>query len=180
MANRLSAEVAALWDRTPPAADADADEGSAGAGKPIPFGQEPPPLRPLPSPNGSNGRPPARHQGDGEKAKGKPARRKTGDRFAVLNTFADFTLSTLTRAEIAVWLLLWRDTKRDGTARTSQADLARRAGVNLKTVKRAVAGLRRRRLVTVVSRGNLRRGPSVCRVYPLSPPPIARDVSRPS
>jgi hypothetical protein len=40
---------------------------------------------------------------------------------------ADFTLSALTRAEIAVCLLLWRDTKSDGTAQTSQADLARRA-----------------------------------------------------
>ena len=46
-----------------------------------------------------------------KKAKGKPARRNTGDRFAVLNTFADFTLRNLSRAEIAVWLLLWRDTR---------------------------------------------------------------------
>jgi hypothetical protein len=127
-------------------------------------GQEPPPL------HRANGSTPARHQ-DNDEAKGKPDRRSTGDRFAVVNAFVDFTAGTLTRAEVLVWLVLWRDTKRDGTARTSQADLARRAGVNLKTVKRAVAGLRRRRLVTVVSRGNLRRGPSVYRVYPLSPPP---------
>ena len=96
-----------------------------------------------------------------------PARRK-GDRFAVLNTFADFTLSALTRAEIAVWLLLWRDTKRDGTAKTSQADLARRAGVSVGTAKRAVAGLRCRGLLTVVFRGTLRRGPSAYRVHPLN------------
>lgn len=139
--------------------------------KPIPVGQEPPPLRPSPSPNGRNGRPPARHQGDQEEAKGKPARHWTGDRFAVLNAFVDFTAGTLTRAEVLVWLILYRDTKRDGTARTSQADLARRAGVNLATVKRAVVGLRRRRLVTRVAKGNLRRGPSVYRVYPLTPPP---------
>jgi DNA-binding MarR family transcriptional regulator len=89
----------------------------------------------------------------------------------VLNAFVDFTAGTLTRAEVLVWLILYRDTKRDGTARTSQADLARRAGVNLATVKRAVVGLRRRRLVTRVAKGNLRRGPSVYRVYPLTPPP---------
>ncbi len=72
-------------------------------------GQEPPPMHRL---NGSTrGTRRVRHQG---KAKGKAARRKgnrlrvTGDRFAVLNTFADFTLSALTRGEIAVWLLLWR------------------------------------------------------------------------
>jgi hypothetical protein len=132
-------------------------------------GEDPPPLRPSPSPNGNAGRP-ARHQGAG-KTKGKPARRKTGDRFAVLNAFLDFTAGTLTRAEVLVWLILFRDTKPEGTARTSQADLARRAGVDVKTVKRAVAELRRRRLVTVVCRGSLHRGPSVYRVYPLSPPP---------
>ncbi len=120
-------------------------------------------------PHGST---PARHQGNG-KAKGKPARRK-GDRFAVLNAFVDFTLSTLTRAEIAVWLLLWRDTKPDGLARTSQADLARRAGVNAKTVKRAVAALAAAGLLTVVYRGSLRRGPSAYRVRPLP-----REPSKP-
>lgn len=100
-----------------------------------------------------------------KKAKGKPARRNTADRFAVLNTFADFTLRNLNRAEIAVWLLLWRDT-RNGTARTSQADLARRAGVNLSTVKRAVARLEKCGLLTVVFRGDLWRGPSRYAVHP--------------
>jgi len=125
-------------------------------------GEEPPPMHRLPGVNGST---PARHQDNG-KAKGKPAQRK-GDRFAVLNTFADFTLSALTRAEIAVWLLLWRDTKPDGTAQTSQADLARRAGANPSTVKRAVAALVKAGLLAVVYRGSLRRGPSAYRVRPL-------------
>ena len=172
MANRISADLAALWASKSPAADPGGDERFADAGKPIPVGQEPPPLRPSPSPNGSNGRPraPSPTEANGE-AKGKPAGRKTGDRFAVLNNFVDFTAGTLTRAEVLVWLVLYRDTKRDGTARTSQADLARRAGVNLATVKRALTGLRRRRLVTRIAKGNLRRGPSVYRVYPLTPPP---------
>lgn len=85
--------------------------------QPIPVGSEPPPLRP--SPNGSNGRP-SRHRDTGN-AKGKPARRKTADRFRVLNAFVDFTLAELTRNEIAVWLVLYRDT-RDGMARTSHAE----------------------------------------------------------
>ena len=101
-----------------------------------------------------------------KKAKEKPNRRRTGDRFRVLNSFADFTLRELSRAEIAVWLLLWRDTKPDGLACTSQADLARRAGVALKTAKRAVKQLARRGLLTVVYRGGLRRGKSKYRVYP--------------
>ncbi len=144
---------------------------------PLPVGQEPPPLRPCsPGPTGEesragdNGHPPATalHQGGRGKAKGKPARRKTGDRFAVLNAFVDFTAAQLKRSETVVWLVLFRDTKADGVAQTSQADLARRAGVNVGTVKRAVAGLRRRGLLTVVFRGSLRRGPSAYRVHPLA------------
>jgi len=115
---------------------------------------------------GDGNRLPRRHQGHRDTTKGKHVGRKTGDRFAVLNTFADFTMGKLSRAEIAVWLLLWRDTKPDGLARTSQADLARRAGSHVSTAKRAVARLVRQRLLTVVFRGSLRRGPSKYRVHP--------------
>jgi DNA-binding MarR family transcriptional regulator len=86
----------------------------------------------------------------------------------VLNTFVDITMQGLTRAEALVWLALFLDTKPDGLTRTGQADLARRAGVNLSTVKRAVAVLVKARLLTVVYRGGLRRGPSVYRVRPLT------------
>ena len=103
------------------------------------------------------------------KAKGKTtSKRETGDRFGTLNAFVDFSLRELTRAETAVWLTLWRDTKRDGLARTSQADIGRRAGLNVGTVKRAAARLCRRGLLTVVFRGSLHRGPSTYRVRPLT------------
>jgi len=104
------------------------------------------------------------------RAKGKADGRRTADRFATLNAFVDFTAGTLNRAELLTWLVLYRDTKADGTARTSQADLARRAGVNVRTAKRAVVTLCRRGLLTVVFRANLRRGPSVYRVRALEPP----------
>ncbi|NLX12450.1 MAG: helix-turn-helix domain-containing protein [Phycisphaerales bacterium] len=91
----------------------------------------------------------------------------TGDRFRVLNTFADFTMCTLNRAEIAVWLLLWRDTK-DGLARTSQVDLAKRAGISERTARRAISSLYRIGLLSIVHRGGLKQGPSTYRVYPLS------------
>src|SRR5262249_4609219 len=74
-------------------------------------------------------------------------------------------LASLNRAEIAVWLVLWRDTK-DGTARTSVADLARRAGCNRATVFRALRRLSDRGLVRIVYRGGLGRGPSR---YPARP-----------
>ena len=126
------------------------------APRPIPVGAEPPPLEP-PAP-----RPPAP---DRRTAGPKPKRSpQTGRRFATINAFADFSLAELNRAELAVWLLLWRDTKPDGLARTSQADLARRAGITDRTVRRAIDGLEQRRLLLVVYRGGLRAGAATYRV----------------
>lgn len=117
----------------------------------------------------TNGRAVTPEATNSTKGEGK-AKRKTGDRFAVLNSFVDFTAAGLPRAETLVWLILFRDTKPDGLARTSQADLARRAGANVRTVKRAVANLERRALLKIVRRGGLRQGPSTYRVKPLEPP----------
>lgn len=103
---------------------------------------------------------------------GKPKRTKqTAGRFAAINAFADFTLRTLDRTGIAVWLLLWRDTKADGLAKTSQADLARRAGISDRTARRAIDRLQRAGLLSVVHRGGLRRGVSTYRVHPLTREP---------
>src|SRR5262249_20227335 len=131
-------------------------------------GEEPPPLELSDRPEEANvpanlaelARP--RHKGEATSAKGK-----TGNRFQIVNAFADHTLAGLSRAELAVWVLLWRDTRPDGLARTAQTDLARRAGVNDRTVKRAVRSLQQAGLVTVVHRGSLFRGPSTYRVNPL-------------
>ncbi|HVA46159.1 MAG TPA: transcriptional regulator [Pirellulales bacterium] len=101
----------------------------------------------------------------------KTAKRKTGDRFAILNAFIDFTMGDLDRAEMAVWFALYRDTKPDGLARTSQADLARRAGTTDRTVRRAIASLERRRLLKIVHRGGLQKGASTYRILPLMKPP---------
>jgi biotin operon repressor len=135
----------------------------------IPVGQEPPPLRPSPSTNGANGRP-ARQQGQGSKAKGKPARRKTGNRFAVLNAFVDAGMVGLSRVELATWLVLYRDTK-DGTACTSEDNIAARAGCSKRAVTKAVGRLRRRGLLVQVFRGGINRGPSRYRVLPIPKPP---------
>ena len=117
-------------------------------------------MDPPPSRNGRQ-----RHQSDRE-SKGDKASKpkgKTGERFALLNTFVDFALADLSRADIAVWLVLYRDT-REGTARTSYDDLARRAGLNRRTVGRALRRLQARGLVQIVHRGGLRRGMSRYRV----------------
>lgn len=116
----------------------------------IPVGQEPPPMDP---------RPPRPAKVERE-AKGKTNRRKTGNRFAVLNSFLDMTAGALTRAELLTWLILYRDC-RDGTARTSQEDIARRAGMTPRAVRFALKRLTAYGLVRVVRQGGLRKGMSV-------------------
>jgi hypothetical protein len=100
----------------------------------------------------------------------KPARRTPKRvstlRFQLLNAFVDGGMSDLSRAELAVWLTLYRDTKRDGTARASLDDLARRGGMDRQTASRAVGRLGRRKMLQVLRRGGLNRGPSVYRVFP--------------
>ena len=98
-----------------------------------------------------------------------PDRQKNAGRFAVLNGFVDFTLAGLTRSEMAVWLVLYRDIKPNGTARTSQADLARRTGSDGSTVRRAIKKLTDKGLLQIVRRGGIGRGASTYRVRSLPP-----------
>lgn len=106
-----------------------------------------------------------RKSSKGSKPKGK---RATGQ-FATLNAFLDFSIAKLSRSEALVWLVLFRDTKRDGLARTAQADIARRIGADERTVKRAIIHLRKVKLLQVVKRGNLWTGPSAYRVAAVPP-----------
>jgi len=96
----------------------------------------------------------------------KPKRKATGKRLEVLNSFVDETLGTLCRGDIAVWLVLYRDT-RDGTARTAQSDLSRRSGLSVRGVVKALRRLEKRGLLKVVYQGGLNRGMSRYRVFPL-------------
>ncbi|MBX9625599.1 MAG: helix-turn-helix domain-containing protein [Gemmataceae bacterium] len=75
----------------------------------------------------------------------RPSKRPAG-RFAALNEFTDFSMAGLTAAEVRVWVVLYRDTKPNGLARTGQSDIARRAGLKPRSVKYAVAGLSRKGL----------------------------------
>ena len=101
----------------------------------------------------------------------RPARQKTSKRasrlrFEVLNAFVDSGMADLSRAELAVWLVLYRDTKPSGTARASLADIANRAGIDRQTASRAVGKLSRRKMLQVLRRGGLNQGPSEYRVFP--------------
>jgi DNA-binding MarR family transcriptional regulator len=95
-----------------------------------------------------------------------PKRRRSGLRFETFNAFVDEGMANLTRSEVNVWLVLYRDTKPEGTARTSLADIARRAGIDRQTASRAVTSLRQRKMLQIIRRGGLNRGPSTYRVYP--------------
>jgi DNA-binding MarR family transcriptional regulator len=94
-------------------------------------------------------------------------RRSRSERFTMLNAFADFGLAGLTGAETKVWLILFRDAKAaTGTARTGQADIARRAGLSRRGVQVALDKLTAKGLVILVRRGRLNAGPSTYRVHP--------------
>jgi hypothetical protein len=98
----------------------------------------------------------------------KPKGRTRGERFAQLNAFADLGLAGLTGAEVKVWLILFRDTRAaTGTARTGQADIARRAGVSVRSVKLALRSLMAKGMVRLVHRGRLNVGPSIYAVRPV-------------
>ncbi|WP_037248415.1 HTH domain-containing protein [Rhodopirellula baltica] len=98
--------------------------------------------------------------------KTKP-KRQTADRFAVLNAFVDFSLRELTRPDLSVWMVLYRDT-RNGVAKTGQTDIAKRAGISERTVRRSIKRLSDIGLLLVVHRGGIRSGPSSYRVFPMS------------
>ena len=120
----------------------------------IKVGEEPPPMttaRPTLSPR------------RGGTPKGKAQSGKPSSRFAILNAFVDTALANCTPAEVRVWLILFRDC-RDGIAQTSQADMARRAGLTDRSARRAVDGLIRDGLVRRVRRGGPNRGSSCYRV----------------
>src|SRR5689334_16584951 len=128
----------------------------SGAPRVIPVGAELPPLDGgEPPPAGSTG------GTDRGRPKGPPrgAKRRAGDRFRTINAFIDVTMAGLRPAERAVWLILWRDTKPNGLAETSQVSLARRAGVTDRAVRSALRRLERLGLVAVSRRGGLNRGP---------------------
>jgi hypothetical protein len=119
----------------------------------IPLGSEPEPMAGRKAQSKS---PPTR-------GKGNPTKSTTG-RFQSINTFVDYGMDQLTRAELTAWLILWRDVKPNGIATTSQTDIARRAGMSDRSVRTAIGQLEAKGYLVRVRQGGLRRGPSAYRV----------------
>ena len=103
---------------------------------------------------------------DAKTARRKTSKRQSRLRFELLNAFVETGLAGLSRGELAVWLILYRDARRDGTAQTSLDDLARRGGMNRQTAHRAIGRLKRRKMLRVIRQGGYRLGTSSYRVFP--------------
>ena len=96
----------------------------------------------------------------------RTTKRQSSLRFEVLNAFVDLSMADLSRAELVVWFILYRDTKPDRTASTSVSDMARRAGIDRRSVLRALKRLQDRQMLRVLRRGGLNRGPSSYCLFP--------------
>ncbi len=92
-------------------------------------------------------------------------RRYTLERFQVLNAFVDHGLADLSRSEIAVYMILFRDTKPTGLARTSRTELARRGGMTERQASRALNKLIDRGAVHVIRKATGRRA-ALYSLYP--------------
>lgn len=100
-------------------------------------------------------------------------RRRSKERFAILNGFVDHGLANLKRSEIAVWLIVFRDSKPNGLARTSLSDLARRGGISRRQASRALQELIGRGVVHVIKKGVVGKAT----VYSLYPPEALRRIN---
>jgi hypothetical protein len=74
-------------------------------------------------------------------------------------------MAPLNRSELAIWFILYRDVW-DGTARTAVTDLARRGGMDRRTVLRALRRLHDQGFIHTVAKGGLNAEPSRYRVFP--------------
>ncbi len=117
---------------------------------------------------------------DRKAAQGRKRAQASGKRWRMLNAFIDAGGADLRPNDWRVWLVLFRDAKGD-TARTSQKYVARRLGVDRKTVGRAVKRLQAVGLLDVLHRGGFRRGPSTYRLRPMpADPPTGQAGNAPT
>ena len=100
-------------------------------------------------------------------------RHYTLERFQVLNDFVDHGLADLSRSEIAVYMILFRDTRPTGLARTSLTELSRRGGMSERQATRALGMLIKRGAVHVIRRGI--RGKAT--LYSLYPPDMLVKIN---
>jgi hypothetical protein len=107
--------------------------------------------------------------GHAEKPTQKPkaSLSETANRFTALNAFIDYMMVDLTRAELATWLVLYRDT-RNGVAQASIDAIAKRTGTSRQHTQKAITSLQQRGLIEQIKKGAINSGASIYRVKLLS------------
>jgi DNA-binding MarR family transcriptional regulator len=93
--------------------------------------------------------------------------------FQNLAGFVDQGVRTLSRSELATYLILLRDTKPDGTSRAGLNDLAERGGMSRWSASRAVRSLVAKGVLTIVRPG--RAGKAT--LYTIFPPAAFRELN---
>jgi len=132
----------------------------------IPVGQELPPLLTPDEIVRLETRPAVQRDSQAEEPpKDSADRRRTRDRFGVLNAFADHGARLVNTTAQACWWILFRETKPDELATVSHQQIAERIGVSRLTVTRALHRLENAGLLTIVTRGGRSVGATVFRVH---------------
>jgi hypothetical protein len=93
--------------------------------------------------------------------------------FQNLAGFVDEGVQTLSRSELATYLILLRDTQPNGTARAGLDDIAKRGGMSRKSASRAVGSLVGKGVLTIVRRGY----PGKPTLYTVFPPAAFRELN---
>ena len=89
------------------------------------------------------------------KPRSKPAKGKaTAGRFQVLNQFVDQSARLVGSTAVATWLVLYRETKPDGTATISHNQIGELLGIKRRTAMRATQDLIDAGLLVVTKRGH--------------------------
>jgi predicted transcriptional regulator len=102
----------------------------------------------------------------------KPSQYTVVRRMHQFNYIMDNIARTVGKVEFKVLMGLFRDTKRNGTARTAQTDLATRLDLSRKAVGEALVRLEDRGLVKRLKKGSPKSGPSQYRLLTL---PMSED-----
>ena len=93
--------------------------------------------------------------------------RKIQQRAQTVVEFIRSKATQLTYSEAIVWAGLWRNTRPNGCVQISPVQLAKQISQTAAVVTRAIEGLRDKGLLARLRTGDLKRGASVYRLYPV-------------
>lgn len=104
----------------------------------------------------------------------KKQKQSKSPRWEMFNNFVDHHMRHLSVSAVQVWLVLYRATTPSGLCSETIKQIADKAGITEPSVKRGLRELYDSKLFNRVSKGSLRRGPSIRRL--LNPPSITSDT----